>query len=42
MIFGNFNMSRAENIEYIEDDCTENAVRHTERRNFELPVVAQW
>jgi len=34
-------MSRAENIEYIQDDCTANAMRHIERRNFELPVVAQ-
>jgi hypothetical protein len=42
MIFGNLNMSRAKNIEYIQDDCTANAVRYIERRNFEFPVVAQW
>ena len=41
IIFGNLNMSRAENIEYIQD-CTTNAMRHIERRNFEWPIVAQW
>jgi len=41
IIFGNLNMSRAENIEYKQDECIANAVRHIERRNFEWPVVAQ-